>query len=101
MIKLQTDEYEYLVNETEKLHKEGIEFIEGYLAELNSILIPNDGFHTELVSEKMKILLEIFQGHMFPILRDMFRETEQNIALLGEEVSGADEEGRQRVQWEE
>lgn len=101
MIKLQTDEYEYLVNETEKLHKEGIEFIEGYIAELNSILIPNDGFHTELVSEKMKILLEIFQGHMLPILRDMFRETEQNIALLGEEVSGADEEGRQRVQWEE
>ena len=101
MIKLQADEYEYLMNETEKLHKEGIEFIEGYLAELNGILIPNDGFHTEQVSEKMKILLEIFQGRMLPILKDMFRETEQNIALLGEEVSGADEEGRQRVQWEE
>ncbi len=101
MIKLQTDEYENLVKEIEKIHKEGIEFIEEYIAELNSILIPNDGFHTDLVSEKMKILLEIFQGRMLPGLKDMFRETEQNIALLGEDVSGADEEGRRRVQWEE
>lgn len=101
MIKLHTDEYENLVNEIEKLHKEGIEFIEGYIAELNSILIPNDGFHTDLVSEKMKILLEIFQGHMLPGLKDIFKETEQDIALLGEDVSGSDEEGRQSVQWEE
>lgn len=101
MIKLQADEYENLVNELEKIHSEGIEFINEYIAELNSILIPNDGFHTDMVSEKMKILLEIFQGHMLPGLKDIFRETEQNIMLLGEEVSEADEEGRQRMQWEE
>lgn len=50
MIKLQTDEYENLMKEIERLHKEGLEFVNEYITELDSILIPNDGFHTEQVS---------------------------------------------------
>ncbi len=101
MIKLQADEYGNLVSEIDKLHKESIEFINGYITELDGVLVANDGFHTEQVSEKIKILLEIFRGRLLPGIKDMFGEIEQEIALLGENASEADEEGRQRVQWEE
>ena len=101
MIKLHVDEYDNLASEIDALHKESIEFINEYIAEMNSILISNGGFHTEMVSEKIKILLETFQSRLFPELKDMFGDIEREIALLGENVSDADEEGRQRVQWEE
>ena len=101
MIKLQADEYGNLVSEIEMLHKESIEFINGYITELDSILVSSDGFHTEKVSEKIKVLLEIFRGRLLPGIKDMFGEIEREIALLGENASEADEEGRQRVQWEE
>lgn len=68
---------------------------------MDSILVSNDGFHTEKVSEKIKILLEIFRGRLLPGIKDMFGETEREIALLGENAYETDEEGRQRVQWEE
>ena len=100
MIKLQTDEYDNLVSEIDMLHRESIAFINEYLAEMNSILVSGDGFHTEKVSEKMKTLLETVQGRMLPEIKSMFSETEQEIALLGENASEADGEGRQRVQWE-
>lgn len=101
MIKLQTDEYENLVSEIDKLHKESIEFINEYITEMDSILDSNDGFHTEKVSEKIRVLLEAFRGKMFPEIKEMFGKIEREIALLGENVSEADEEGRQRVQWED
>lgn len=101
MIKLQADEYENLINEVEKLHKESLDFVNDYIMELNSILIPNDGFHTELVSGKIKMLLDLFQSRLVPELTDMFENTEKEIELLGENVLETDEEGRQNIQWEE
>ncbi len=101
MIKLQVDEYENLVSEIDTLHRESIEFMNEYITELDSILVSNGGFHTEKVSEKIKIMLEIFRGRLLPELKDMFNGTEREIALLGENASEADEEGRQRVQWEQ
>lgn len=101
MIKLQADEYGNLVSEIEMFHKESIELINEYIAELDSILVSDDGFYTEKVSEKINILLEIFRDRLLPGIKDMFGETEREIALLGENASEADEEGRQRVQWEE
>lgn len=101
MIKLKADEYENLVAEIDKLHKESIEFINEYITEMDSILDSNDGFHTEKVSEKIRSLLEVFRGKMFPEIKEMFGKIEREITLLGENVSEADEEGRQRVQWED
>ncbi len=101
MIKLQADEYGNLVSELDTLHKESIEFINEYITELDSILVSNGGFQTEKVSEKIKIMLEILRGRLLPGIKDMFGEIERDIALLGENASEADEEGRQRVQWEQ
>lgn len=101
MIKLQADEYGNLVSEIDTLHKESIEFINEYITELDSILVSNGGFQTEKVSEKIKIMLEILRGRLLPGIKDMFGEIERDIALLGENASEADEEGRQRVQWEQ
>lgn len=101
MIKLQADEYENLINEMEKLHQESLDFMNNYITELNSLLIPNDGFHTELVSEKIKMLLDLFQDKLVPELTDLFENTEREIELLGENVLEVDKEGRQNVRWEE
>lgn len=101
MIKLQVDEYENLISEIERLHKESLEFVNEYITELNSILIPNGGFHTEQVSGKIKMLLDMFQSRLVPELADMFGNTEREIELLGENISEADEEGRLNTQWEE
>lgn len=101
MIKLQVDEYENLISEIERLHKEGLEFANEYITELNSILIPNGGFHTEQVSGKIKMLLDMFQSRLVPELEDMFENTEREMGLLGENISEADEEGRLNTQWEE
>lgn len=101
MIKLQADEYEHLVCEVDVLHKESLEFINEFITELNSILGFNDGFQTEEVSETIKMLLEIFQGSLFPEIKEIFGVTERELALLGENAVEADGEGRRRVQWEE
>lgn len=101
MIKLHVDEYENLMNETERLHKESIEFVNEYITELNSVLIPNGGFHAELISKKLKMLLDMFQSRLLPELEDMFENTEREIEQLGEKVSEADEEGRLNIRWEE
>lgn len=101
MIKLQIDEYENLINEIEKLHQESLDFMNDYITELNSLLIPNDGFHTELVSGKIKMLLDLFQGRLVPELTDLFENTEREIELLGENVLETDEEGRLNIRWEE
>ena len=101
MIKLQIDEYENLISEIERLHKESLEFVNEHITELNSILIPNGGFHTEQVSGKIKMLLDMFQSCLVPELVDMFGNTEREIELLGENISEADEEGRLNTQWEE
>lgn len=101
MIKLQTDEYENLINEVERLHKGSLEFVNEYIMELDSILTPNGGFHTERISEKIKMLLDLFQSQLVPGLADMFENTEREIELLGKNISEADEEGRLNIQWEE
>ena len=101
MIKLQTDEYENSMCEVERLHKESLEFVNEYITELNSILIPNGGFHTAQVSEKIEMLLDMFQHRLVPELADMFENTEREIELLGENISEVDEEGRLNIQWEE
>lgn len=101
MIKLQMDEYENLMCEVERLHKESLVFVNEYITELDSILIPNGGFHTEQVSEKIKMMLDMFQSNLVPELADMFENTEREIELLGENISETDEEGRRNIQWEE
>lgn len=101
MIKLQTDEYENVMSEVERFHKESLEFVNEYIMELNSVLIPNGGFYTEQISGKIKMLLDMFQSRLVPELSDMFENTEREIELLGENVSEADEEGRLNIQWEE
>lgn len=101
MIKLNADEYENLVAEIDKLHKESIEFINEYITEMDSILVSNEGFHTEKVSEKIRLLLEIFRVRLLPEIKETFGDLEREIELLGENASEADEEGRQRVQWED
>ena len=58
------------VNEIETLYKESIEFINEYITELDSILAANNGFHTEKVSEKIK-LLQLMQESA-----DAFEETD-------------------------
>lgn len=83
MIKLRADEYENLVCEIDVLHKEILEFINEFITELNSFLGFNDGFHTEEVSEKIKILLEIFRGSLLPEIKEIFGVTERELALLG------------------
>lgn len=101
MIKLQVDEYENLISEIERIHKESLEFVNEYITELNSILISSGGFHTEQVSGKIKMLLDMFQSRLAPELADMFENTEREMEILGENISEADEEGRLNVQWEE
>lgn len=101
MIKLQVDEYENLMDKIGNLHKESIEFANAYVAEFRSTLMSDDGFHTELVSGKLNMLLDVFQNRLVPELKDMFESTEREIESLGENVSEADEEGRLNIRWEE
>ena len=62
MIKLQVDEYENLVNEIGHLHGESIAFIKEYMTDINGLLVQSGGFHADLISEKIEMLLNMFQG---------------------------------------
>lgn len=39
-----------------------------YISELNELMIPEGGFHADLISEKVKILLQSFENDVFPQL---------------------------------
>lgn len=100
MIKIQLDEYDNLLNETNELHRESREIITDYIKELEGLLEPGGGFHAELISEKIKLILGMIKGKMLPDLETTFDETERQVFLLGQRLAEGDEERRLNVQWE-
>lgn len=100
MIKIQLDEYDNLLNETNALHKESREVINDYIKELEGLLEPGGGLHAELISEKIKLILGMLKGKMLPDLESTFDETEKQVLLLGQRLAEGDEERRLNVQWE-
>lgn len=101
MIKVQIDEYEYLVNETGALHEESLEIIRGYISELNGLLVSSGGFHADLISEKVKLLLQMFQEQLLVKIEHDFIETERQIHLFGVRLNACDKNGKVKVEWEE
>lgn len=101
MIKIQADEYNYLLQESEALHKEGMEIIEEYIRGLDELLIPEGGFYADMISDKVLLLKQLFQKKLVKELHDTFQETEKQIRMFGEKITESDESGRLRVKWEE
>lgn len=101
MEKLQIDEYEYLKNEVNRIHEESGKLIREYIAEMESILLSKDVFHTEQVSGKLEQAIDVLQKRLLPDLESIFKTTGQKIETLGEQLSEVDDEGRRNVQWEE
>lgn len=101
MIKIQVDEYNYLLQESEALHKEGMEIIEEYIRSLDELLIPEGGFYADIISDKVLLLKQLFQEKLVKELHDTFQQTEKQIRIFGEKITESDESGRLRVKWEE
>lgn len=101
MIRIQVDEYENLIHELEQLHTNSVQFIQEYLTDINSILAKNEGFHADLISEKIDIILEMFRESILPELMDTFECTEDEIQIFAEGLAEMDESGGTKVQWEE
>lgn len=101
MIKIQLDEYEYLMRETDKIHKEMLLLIQNYIKELDDLLIPSGGFHADMISGKVKLILDAFRGQVVPRLEKSFSDTERQIQVWGQRIGNLDESGRRKVQWEE
>lgn len=100
MIKIQTDEYDVLMNETYLLHKESRELMDDYIKELEELLAPGGGFYTEQVSQKVNLILAIFKGKILPDLESAFDETERQILLLAQRLTKNDAERSHHVKWE-
>lgn len=100
MIKIQTDEYDYLLSEAYMLHKESRELINDYIRELEGLLVSDGGFQTELISEKIKLVLGLFKEKLLPDLEMAFDETERQVLLLAERLAEGDEERSYYVKWE-
>lgn len=99
MIRLQIDEYENLISETQKLHKEALEQIYSYVKQVDELVVPDGGFHADMISDKVKLLLQRFEGQLVPQLAMTFTDTERQILLLGNRMTELDESGRLKVQW--
>ena len=100
MIALQVDEYEYLINEMSELHETSLEFIQMYIKEVNSLLVEGDGFHADMISKKIELVLQTLQKQVIPNLEATFSRTENQAMLSGERMAECDESGRMKVQWE-
>lgn len=100
MIKIQLDEYDNLLDETNALHRESRELINDYIKDLEGMLEPGGGFHAELISEKVKLILGMVREKLLPDLESAFDETERQMLLLGQRLAEGDEERRLNVQWE-
>ena len=101
MIKLQQDEYEHLLIEIHSIHETVMQQMTNYISELNELIIPEGGFHADLISEKVKLLLQSFENDVFPQLESTFNETEKSIKMFGDRLNDLDESGRTKVVWEE
>lgn len=101
MIRIQVDEYENLKHELEQLHTDSVQFIQEYLTDINGILAKNEGFHADLISAKIDIILEIFRDKILPKLMNTFECTEEEIQIFAESLAEMDESGGTKVQWEE
>ncbi len=101
MIQLQQDEYEHLLTELHSMHETVLQQVENYVAQLDGLVVPEGGFHADLISEKVRILLEVFKKEVVPQLEGTFQETEKSIKMFGEKLEDIDESGRTKVQWEE
>lgn len=100
MIKIQTDEYDALLNETYMLHKESRELINDYIREMEELLAPGGGFHAEHVSQKVKLILMVLKEKLLPDLESAFDETERQALLLTQRLAEGDEERGFKVKWE-
>lgn len=100
MVKIQTDEYDVLMNETYLLHKESREWMGDYIEELEELLAPGGGFYAEQVSRKVKLVLAVFKEKILPDLESASDETEKQILLLAQRVAKNDEERSRHVKWE-
>lgn len=66
------------------LSKESKEFINGYTADLDSILVSNDDFHIEKISEKIKMLqLTQESADAFEEADISYKEAVQNLVQGG------------------
>lgn len=100
MIKLNADEYDNLISKMLSVHEHAISFINGYLTEMHSILNEKDGFHAELSSEGIEIMIKDFQGQLLPELIEQFNETDRLMAEFSKSITEVDEEGGLKIQWE-
>lgn len=100
MIAIQIDEYEYLIKEINSLHEQSLAFVQNYIDELNNLVVPEGGFHADMISKKVELLVKALQSRILPELENSFSKMENEIMILGERMAECDESGRIKVQWE-
>lgn len=100
-IRIPDEEYRMLVNETAGIHKNVINVVEYYLKELDALLVPEGGFYADLISDKAKLVLNIFREQIVKKLEEEYQETENSLINYGNKMREIDQSGEGRIKWQE
>lgn len=90
-IKIYTDEYSLFMKKYKQLHENIIIDLDYCYRELDVLLHSDGGFHADMISEKLDIMMEILKCHKTGLLKSGFLQMENDIRSFLDTIYDADE----------
>lgn len=100
-IVLEKESYEQLLKEITGIHQNVLDVVDEYLKELDDLLIEEGGFHADLISEKVKLILELFKEQVLVARKKEYQETEERLIQYGKRIMEIDQSGEGKAVWHE
>lgn len=81
-INLRENEYQTIMSEMEKMHREQLEQVTAVMNQMKTLVTSEDGFRANLTSQKMVDMLDTVSGEVISLLRQVFRDSEAGVANM-------------------
>lgn len=81
-INLRENEYQTIMSEMEKMHREQLEQVTAVMNQMKTLVTSEDGFRANLTSQKMVDMLDTVSGEVISLLRQVFQDSEAGVANM-------------------
>lgn len=96
-IRLPEEEYLLLTQEMKSIHKDVLQVVEHYLTEMDSLLVEEGGFHADLISDKAKLVLQLFREKTWKELESQYQRSEETLRLYADKIQYLDQSGKGKM----
>lgn len=78
-IKIPADTYNYFMDKYKRIHEQILDDIEYCNTEIKELLQKEEGFHADMISEKLNLMMALWDDVRVPYLKNGFEQLEKSV----------------------